>query len=55
MSRIVANINRCKKCKNIYDANIRLNMIRCPYCLHEQVPIFIPVPNGHRPKHRIPR
>ena len=31
MSGVVANIKRCKKCKNIYDANIGLNMIRCPY------------------------
>lgn len=55
MSGIAANIKRCKQCKNIYDANIGLNMIRCPYCLHEQVPIFIPVPKVHRPKPRIPR
>jgi len=54
MSGVVANIKRCKKCKNIYDANIGLNMIRCPYCFHEQVHIFIPVPDGHKPKHRIP-
>ena len=55
MSGVVANIKRCKKCKNIYDANIGLNMIRCPYCFHEHGPIFIPAPDGHKPKHRIPR
>lgn len=54
MSGIVANIKKCKKCKNIYDANIGLNMLRCPYCFHEQVPIFIPVPDDNRPKPRIP-
>ncbi len=42
MSGVVANIKRCKKCKNIYDANIGLNMIRCPYCFNKQVPVFIP-------------
>lgn len=42
MSGVVANIRRCKNCKNIYDANIGLNMIRCPYCFKEQTPIFIP-------------
>lgn len=55
MSGVVANIKRCKKCKNIYDANISLNMIRCPYCFYEQVPIFTPAPNGLKPKHHIPR
>ena len=37
MSGIVANIKRCKKCKNIYDANIGLSMIRCPYCFQKQL------------------
>ena len=55
MSRVVANIKGCKKCKNIYDANIGLNMIRCPYCFLEQSPIFIPIPGGDRQKPRIPR
>lgn len=48
MSGVVANIKRCKKCKNIYDANIGLNMIRCPYCFQEQVPIYIPVPKDKK-------
>ena len=51
MSGIVANI---KRCKNIYDANIGLNMIRCPYCFQKQSPIFVPIPNSDRPKSRIP-
>lgn len=46
MSGIVANIKRCKQCKNIYDANIGLNMIRCPYCLHEQVPGIVTLSIG---------
>lgn len=54
MSGIVANIKRCKKCKNIYDANIGLNMIRCPYCFQKQSPIFVPIQNSDRPKSRIP-
>lgn len=37
MSGVVANI---KRCKNIYDANIGLNMIRCPYCFQEQSFLF---------------
>lgn len=55
MSGVVANIKRCKKCKNIYDANIGLNMIRCPYCFQEQSPIFIPIPGDNKPRPRIPR
>lgn len=54
MSGVVANIRRCKNCKNIYDGNIGLNMIRCPYCFKEQTPIFIPVPDDRKPKPRIP-
>ena len=46
MSGVVANIRRCKNCKNIYDANIGLNMIRCPYCFQKQSPIFVPIPNS---------
>lgn len=55
MSGVVANIKRCNKCKNIYDVNIGLNMIRCPYCFQEQSPIFIPIPCDNKPKSRIPR
>ncbi len=48
MSGIVAKIVRCKKCKNIYDANIGLNMIRCPYCFYEQDSILFPVPRSRK-------
>lgn len=54
MSGVVANIKRCRNCKNIYDANIGLNMLKCPYCFHKQTPIFIPAPDGRRPKPHIP-
>ena len=52
MSGVVASIKRCKRCKNIYDANIGLNMIRCPYCFKEQSPIFSPFPSK---KPKIPK
>lgn len=51
MSGVVATIKRCKKCRNIYDANIGLSMLRCPYCFHEQVPIYIPVPKDKKMPH----
>lgn len=51
MSGIVANIKRCNRCKNIYDANIGLNMLRCPYCFKAQEPIFIPMPSKKRKPH----
>lgn len=54
MSGVVANIRRCKNCKNIYDGNIGLNMIRYPCCFKEQTPIFIPVPDDRKPKPRMP-
>lgn len=36
MSGSIVNIKQCKKCKNYYDANIRLNMLRCPHCFQKQ-------------------
>ena len=48
MSGVVSNIKRCKKCKNIYDANIGLDMIRGHHCFQEQVPIYIPVPRDRK-------
>lgn len=51
MSGVAANIKRCKKCKNIYDANVELNMFRCPYCFQEQVPNYIPIPKDKKTPH----
>lgn len=48
MSGIVANIRQCQKCKNIYDANTKPNMLRCPYCFHKQEPVFYPFPTDKK-------
>ena len=47
MSGIVAQYKRCPKCKNIYDANSRIGLLTCPYCL--QSPKRIPTIGKKKP------